>query len=469
MDALHHCAFAKLLVYWTKRGVKMQNNQLSPRRQLFSLTWPIFLESVLFSIIGSVDTLMLSGYADDAVGAVGVANSIMSLFQVISNIITAGTGILCAQYIGAGKTTKEKQPLILGALMVNGILGIVFSLAVGLGAPWLLKLMGVEEAQFGYAQQYLSLVGSFLFVQMVAVTMSSLIRAHGKTKASMVFSLAMNAINMGLNYVLIYGHLGLPVLGAQGAAIATVVSKCLMCVAATIFLFRFVLPDMSFRPNWKAMRPAMGQILAIGSPAAGEQISYTLSKLVVMAMVTSLGNVALNTYSYVNIVVSYVYLFSMAIGQGTSIMVGWEAGKRQVSKAKSICRFSTNASTLFAIGALGILCLVRRPLMDLFTDDNAIITMGAAVILSDFVLELGRSRNLVLVNSLRAAGDVRYPLYIGLFSMWFFSVGISWVLGIGLGWGLVGIWIGLGLDECFRAVLLQIRWEKEKWTNFVKV
>lgn len=447
----------------------MQNNTLSPRRQLFSLTWPIFLESVLFSIIGSVDTLMLSRYADDAVGAVGVANSVMSLFQVISNIITAGTGILCAQYIGAGKTTKEKQPLIMAALLVNGALGIVFSLIAGLGAPVLLGIMGVEATQYEYARQYLTIVGSFLFVQTVAVTFSSLIRAHGKTKASMIFSLAMNAINMGLNYILIYGIGVIPALGAAGAAIATVISKCIMCVAAAIFLFRFVLPDLSFKPDWKAMRPAMGQILAIGSPAAGEQISYTLSKLVVMKMVTSLGPVALNTYSYVNIVVSYVYLFSMAIGQGTSIMVGWEAGRRQTEKAKHICRFSTNISTLFSIVLLGILCLIRKPMMGIFTDDSAIITMGAAVILSDFVLELGRSRNLVLVNALRAAGDVRYPLYIGLFSMWFFSVGASFLLGIVLNWGLVGIWIGLGLDECFRAVLLQIRWEREKWTRFVRI
>ena len=447
----------------------MKNNRLSPRRQLFSLTWPIFLETVLFSIIGSVDTLMLAGYADDAVGAVGVANSIMSLFQVISNIITAGTGILCAQYIGAGRTTKEKQPLIMGALLVNGALGIVFSLIAGLGAPVLLKIMDVEAAQYEYARQYMTIVGSFMFVQTVAVTMTSLIRAHGKTKASMVFSLVMNAINMGLNYVLIYGKFGIPVMGASGAAVATVISKCLACVAAAVYLFRFVLPDLSFRLDWKAMKPAMGKILAIGSPAAGEQISYTLSKLVVMRMVTHLGAVAVNTYSYVNLVVMYVYLFSLAIGQGTSIMVGWETGARQPEKAKNICRFATNTSTLFSIAVLGVLCLLRRPMMGIFTDDADIIKMGAAVILSDFVLELGRSRNLVLVNALRAAGDVRYPLYVGLFSMWFFSVGVSFLLGIGFGWGLVGIWIGLGLDECFRAALMQIRWEKEKWTKFAKV
>lgn len=446
----------------------MQISTLSPRRQLFSLTWPIFLEAVLFSVIGSVDTLMLSGYADNAVGAVGVANQIISLFQVISNIITAGTGILCAQYIGAGRSTKEKQPLILGALLVNGLLGVLFSVSIGAGAGWLLNLMDIAPEQYVHGQQYLSIVGSFLFVQMIAVTFTSLIRAHGKTQATMAFSLLMNAVNLVLNYILIYGKLGLRPMGAEGAAIATVVSKCLACVLSGGYLLKKVLPDLSFRPDWVSMGQAIKQILAFGSPAAGEQISYTLSKLVVMAMVTHLGPVAVNTYSYVNIIVGYVYLFSMALGQGTSIMVGWEAGRREVAKAKSICQFSANASFLIALAALGVLCLLRRQIMDLFTNDPAIITMGAAVILSDFVLEAGRSRNLVLVNSLRAAGDVRFPLYIGLFSMWFFSVGVSWVLGIWLNWGLVGIWIGLGMDECFRAVLMQLRWNKGRWTKFVK-
>jgi Na+-driven multidrug efflux pump len=118
--------------------------------------------------------------------------------------------------------------------------------------------------------------------------------------------------------------------------------------------------------------------------------------------------------------------------------------------------------------ALGVLCLVRHQVIGLFTQDTEIITMGGMVILSNFVLEAGRSRNLVLVNALRATGDVRFPLYVGLFSMWFFSVGVSWLLGLQFGWGLVGIWIGLGLDECFRAVAMQIRWKDGHWIRFVE-
>lgn len=445
----------------------MNGQTLSDRQQLFHLTWPMFCEMVLFFIIGSVDTVMLSGYADNAVGAVGVANQIMSLFNVVANIITAGTGILCAQYIGAGRSTEEKQPLILGALLVNILLGMLFSLATGTGSGLLLDMMDVDVSQYGYAREYLSIVGGFMFLQMIAMTFTVLIRSHGNTRATMGFSLTMNLINLVLNYVLIYGYFGFPRLGVSGAAIATVVSKVCSCLMAGGYFFGKVLPGMSLKPRWREMWEAIKKVLAFGSPAAGEQISYTASKLVVMAMVTNLGPVAVNTYSYVNTIVGYVYLFAVSIGQGTSIMVGWEAGKRRVDRARSICRFSANCAFVVSMAVLGVLCLFREQAMDLFTDDRAIITMGASVILTDFILEAGRSRNLVLVNALRAAGDVRFPLYIGLFSMWFFSVGASWVLGIGLGWGLIGIWIGLGLDECFRALLMQLRWNKGHWTRFV--
>ena len=438
------------------------------KKQLFRLTWPMFFEVVLFSIIGSVDVMMLSGYADNAVGGVGAVNQVLSLFAVVSNIITAGTGILCAQYIGAGKTLEEKQPLILVSLLVNTVLGILFSLTAVFFSDFLLTMVNVDRELRPYAKEYLSIVGGFLFLQMMAMTFYVVIRSHGKTRATMIFSVVMNLINVVLNYVLIYGKFGLPQLGASGAAIATVVSKFFSCAVAGIYLFRFVLLGMSLRPRWKVMGKTLKTVLAYGAPAAGEQISYTLSNLVVMAMVNSLGAVAANAYTYLNTVVSYVYLFSSSLGQGTSIMVGWEAGKKRTDRARYIGRYSANCSFFIAMGAITLLCLLRRPVLGLFTQDEQILALAYGVMLTDFIREAGRSRNLVLVNSLRAAGDVRFPLYIGLVSMWLFSVGFSWLLGIRLGWGLAGIWIALGLDECFRAIGMQIRWEKGTWTKFVQ-
>ena len=442
---------------------------LENRRQLFRLTWPMFLETVLFSVIGSIDIMMLSGFADDAVGGVGAVNQVLSLFQVVSNIITAGTGILCAQYIGAGRTMEEKQPLILGSLLVNTVLGLLFSLAAVFGGDLLLTMVNIDEQLRPYAREYLSIVGGFLFLQMIAMTFFVVIRSHGKTRSTMIFSLVMNLINVVLNYVLIYGKLGLPRMGVSGAAIATVVSKLFSCVAGGIYLFCFVLPGFSFKPQWNKMLSSIKTVLAYGSPAAGEQISYTLSKLVVMAMINGLGAVTANAYTYLNTVVSYVYLFSMSLGSGTSIIVGWEVGKKQPENAKGIGMFSTRCSFLIAMVAVAILCLLRRQVFGLFTSNEEIIALGTSVLLTNFILEAGRSRNLVLVNALRAAGDVRFPLYIGLVSMWVFSVGFSWLLGIQLGWGLHGIWIALGLDECCRAIAMQLRWKKGSWMHCMKL
>ena len=442
---------------------------LNDKKQLWKLTWPMFLETVLFAVIGSIDIMMLSGYADNAVGGVGAVNQVLSLFQVVSNIITAGTGILCAQYIGAGKSMEEKQPLILGSLLVNTLLGLLFSLAAIFGGDILLTMVNIDIELRPYAKEYLSIVGGFLFLQMIAMTFFVVIRSHGKTKSTMVFSLIMNLINVVLNYVLIYGKFGFPRMGVSGAAIATVVSKIFSCVAGGIFLFCFVLKGFSWKPQWKKMLQSIKTVLAYGSPAAGEQISYTLSKLVVMRMINGLGPDTANAYAYLNTVVSYVYLFSMSLGQGTSIMVGWEVGKKQPKNAKGICLFATRCSFLISMAAVAVLCLFRKPVFGLFTSNQDIIALGTSVLLTNFILEAGRSRNLVMVNALRAAGDVRFPLYIGLISMWLFSVGFSWILGIGLGWGLHGIWIALGLDECCRAIAMQIRWKRGAWMHSMKL
>ena len=442
---------------------------LENKKQLFKLTWPLFLEMVLFSVIGSMDTLMLGSYAADAVGAVGSVNSVLSLFQVVSNIITAGTGILCAQYIGANKTMEEKQPLILGSLIINTLLGVAFSLVAVFGGDLLLSMVNLDPALRPYAKEYLSIVGGFLFLQMIAMTFFVVIRSHGKTRSTMIFSVIMNVINVALNYVLINGHFGFPRMGVAGAAIATVFSKVFSCVAGGIYLFFFVLPGFSWKPRWKKMLQSMKTVLAYGSPAAGEQISYTLSNLVVMYMINGLGPTVTNTYNYLNMIVSYVYLFSMSLGQGTSIMIGWSVGQKQPEQAKGICLFATRCSFLIALASVAVLCLVRKPLFGLIMKDPEIVALAATVVLTNFIREAGRSRNLVLVNALRAAGDVRFPLYIGLASMWLFNVGFSWLLGIQLGWGLHGIWIALGLDECCRAIAMQIRWKKGTWMNSMKL
>ena len=112
------------------------------------------------------------------ISALGMGGAVLVIL-VLSNIITAGTGIILAQYIGAGKSLKEKQPLIIGALMVNSLLGILFSLLAVFGTDLLLDLMRVNPEHRAYCGEYMRIVGGFLWVQMLAMTFSTVIRTHG--------------------------------------------------------------------------------------------------------------------------------------------------------------------------------------------------------------------------------------------------------------------------------------------------
>jgi Na+-driven multidrug efflux pump len=131
------------------------------------------------------------------------------------------------------------------------------------------------------------------------------------------------------------------------------------------------------------------------------------------------------------------------------------------------------------MGATALLCLLRRPLLGLFTQDADIIALASTVIFSNFILEAGRSRNLILVSSLRAAGDVRFPLYIGLISMWVFRVLLSYPLALdgfelfgisysGFGLGVMGVWIAMTLDWLFRGIIFAVRFIRGTWLEKYK-
>ncbi|MGL6175174.1 MAG: MATE family efflux transporter, partial [Cellulosilyticaceae bacterium] len=107
--------------------------------------------------------------------------------------------------------------------------------------------------------------------------------------------------------------------------------------------------------------------------------------------------------------------------------------------------------------------LCSGPIFGIFTDNPEIIALGKQIMLIDIALEFGRSVNLVVIRGLQAAGDIKFPVVLGIGSMWGVAALLSYVLGISLGWGLIGVWIAMALDECLRAIVVYTRWKKGSW------
>lgn len=435
------------------------------QKKLFQLSMPIFVESIMGTIMGSIDTIMLSSYSDDAVAAVSIANQIIFLIQVLACIVTTGTSILCAQYIGAKKTEDEQNDLIIASILMNVGMGVVLTIVMTVFYPMILSLLKLSGVVRNYAGEYLSVINWFLWVQLISSIFSAVLRSYGKTKQCMYVSMGINVCNIVLNYLLIFGKFGLPAMGIRGAAIATVSGRFLGFLILMWILYDMRRKQSKWKICWEKITPNMFKVITYGIPAAGEQISYNLAQFFIMVFVTMLGMKSVTAQSYINTCVRFIYIFSMSLGQGTAIMIGWSVGAREYEKADKECHFAGRCAFTFSMAMMVVMFIFRNQMFSLFTSDLEVVALARTVFLANFLLETGRSQNLVYVNSLRAVGDVKFPFYIGVVSMWCIAVGGSYFFGIVLNMGLFGVWIAQGLDECLRAVGMGIRWKKKGYTE----
>ena len=441
----------------------------SLKRQLRVLTVPVFIEIALVMLLGAVDTVMLSRYSDNSVAAVGLDNQLMSLVFLVYQFFSMGAAILCAQYIGAGLHKRLVQVVGM-ALVVNLLLGITVSVFLFLYAEQLLHIMGLRPELMGDGIVYLRLTGVLSFFQALSLTFSASLRSADKVIDPMVVTGIVNILNILGNYALIFGRWGCPQMGVEGAAIATAASRAVATILLAAIHFKVHIPRFPlsyFRPMpWQELK----YLLFIGIPAMSENISYSLSQVVITYFINQISNEALTTRTYCYNMIMFVYLFCVSITQGGDILVGHLVGQRRHQAAYLLGNYFFRWSMIITLSGSALLALSGRSILSLLTNNQEIITMGIWVLFIDVFLEIGRTSNIFAGSTLRATGDTVYPFIVGVIFQWSIAVGLSYVFGIPLGYGLIGMWIGFAIDENVRGVILLRRWRSGKWKTkgFVK-
>ncbi|MFC7677366.1 MATE family efflux transporter [Paenibacillus sp. GCM10028914] len=429
---------------------------------LFAVTWPIFIDSVLRMMLGTVDVFMLSRISDKATGAVGLANEIIFFCIMMFGFVGIGTSVAVSQYIGA-RREKEASRIAALAISINLIFGILISILLVFFGESLLVLMNLDPDQIGIASHYLKIIGGFIWIEALSYAVSSVIRSSGHTKSVMYVTLGVNLIHVVGNYLLIFGNLGFPEMGVTGAAISTVVSRLLGIFVLFFILYRRV-PAPIRRKDYVTWNGSyVKQIISVGLPAAGEHLAWQSQYLMIMSFVNMISFTALNTHVYVMNVSNYFMALAMAIGAGTEIIVGQMVGAGEMKEAYKRLMKSVRISFVLTLAIVGTASIFRHELVGMFTDDPNIIALGASIFLLSIVLEPGRTFNIVIINSLRAAGDARFPVMMGVISMWGVSVPLAYILGVHLGIGLFGVWIAFTIDEWLRGLIMLLRWKSRAW------
>ncbi|WP_034763396.1 MATE family efflux transporter [Rossellomorea vietnamensis] len=440
----------------------MSNNQRN--MTLFALTWPIFIEIFLHMLMGNADTLMLSQYSDDSVAAVGVSNQILSLIIVMFGFVATGTAILVAQHLGADENRMAGEVSIV-SIAVNLLFGLLLSIALVFFSKPILSSMDLPRSLMDEASSYLRIVGGFAFIQALIMTAGAIMRSYGYTKDAMYITIGMNIINVIGNYLFIFGPFGVPVLGVEGVAISTITSRLIGFIVSIIVIKKRIPTALPFRRLLNLPLSHVKNLLRIGIPSAGEHLSYNGSQMVITYFIASIGTNALTTKVYAQNLMMFIFLFSVAISQGTQIIIGHMIGARDFDSAYERCLKSLKIAIIISLIMAGVFSVAAEPLLRIFTSNEEIISLGKTLIYLTIILEPGRSFNLVVINALRATGDVRFPVYMGILSMWGVSVTLSYILGIWFGLGLIGIWISFIADEWLRGIIMLKRWRSKRWIH----
>ncbi len=431
-------------------------------RKLANVSVPILVETFLVMTLGAVDTFMLSRHSDNSVAAVGLVNQLINLVFIIFMVISMGTTILCSQYIGA--RLKDKVIQVVGiSLIFNLLSGLIFSSILYFKAEPLLLLMGLRPELLPDGIEYMQLVGAFAFFQALSLAISASLRSADMTKYPMIVSGVVNVMNIIGDWALIFGHLGLPAMGVRGAALATVLCRGV----SVLLLFFFLISKQIPRFPRKLFSPfpwqELGKLLKIGIPSAGEQMSYSFSQVIITYFINMLGTNALITRTYIQNIVMFTYMFSIAVAQGGAIQIGHLVGMKKTNAAYALGKRVLRVTVMVTVFLSFLTALFGHRIFEMLTTNQEVIALGATVLWIDILVENGRAINLFGVNALRSAGDVYYPVLIGIAVCWTVSVGLSYLFGIGLHGGLAALWCAVFLDENIRGIIFIRRWKSGRW------
>lgn len=431
-------------------------------RELIFLSWPIFVELFLRVVIGNINVWMISHYSEPAVASIGAANQLLNLMVFVYGFITIGTQIIIAQYIGAKKQHEIKHVIntaIFGSLSI----GILISFIFFFFSNYLLAFMNLDAEMIQIGNSYLQIFGGSLVVSALSAVIIAILRTHGHTQPALLVPMTASFLSVIGNYFVLYQPFGLPSFGVTGLAYSSVFGNGIGLIISIILLKRYIGFSIFSIRFKKISMPILKDILTYGLPSSGESLSYQGAQVVVTMIVASLGASVLIAKSYISAITQFVYLIASALSQGNQIMIGRDVGAGEFDRAYT----RGMRTTVIGVSASLIICLITfifiEPIMGIFTSNPEVISIAKEVFLVEIVLETMRSINMILVGSLNASGDVKFPLFCSLLVLWVISLPFSYSLAIWAGFGLVGVWIAYAIDEALRAMLMIRRWRSGIW------
>ncbi len=428
----------------------------SELRAMFMLAAPLVLTELGWMAMGIVDTMFVGRVSAEAIGAVSLGTSVFYAIAIFASGLLLGLDTLVSQSYGAGDLEDCRHSLI------NGVWLALFLIPFVMGAVWLFlpafRMLGINPAVLRDAEPYLRVLNWSAPPLLLFFGLRRYLQSTAVVRPILVTLITANLVNIAGNWIFVFGNLGAPRMGAEGAAWATFVSRIYMLAAVVAVIWTH--DRKAFAASWRMDFHRIRRLLALGLPAAGQIGLETAVFATVTLLIGKLSASALAGHQIALTTVSTTFMMPLGISSAAAVRVGHAIGRRDPQGAAHA------GGTALALGAgamsLAALALLifPRPIARLFTPDVAILAAAVPLLRVAAFFQLFDGLQVTATGALRGAGDTRTPMLCHFAGYWIVGLPLGALLCFRESLGAVGLWAGLSTGLILIGIVLFWFWRR---------
>lgn len=436
-------------------------------KNTLNMAWPAILESFFSAFAGLVDSFMVSTMGAYSVAAVGLTTQPKFVGLALFFATNVAVSALVARRRGEGKR-DDANTLALTSICFVAVMAVIVSILMVTFADAIINLCGSTPETHDGAVAYFQIIMGGMIFNCLQMVINSAQRGAGNTKITMRTNVTSNVINIIFNYLLIGGHCGFPALGIHGAALATVLGTVVACVMSILSICKkdnFISIPLILEKKIRPAFSSLHRLISVGYSVFFEQILMRIGFMMTALMAADQGNEAMAAHQVAMNVMGLSFSFGDGLQSAAVALIGRSLGENNPELAKqygSTCRrVGASISVVLAV----FYFFGGRPLYQLYFEEPEIVEIGVGIMRVIIFVVILQISQVIYMGCLRGAGDTLYTAVASTISVTVMRTLVSWLGCYVLGWGIIGIWMGVVADQLSRFLFASIRFKMGKWTQ----
>ena len=432
-----------------------------------SMAWPAIIESFFSAFAGLVDSLMVSSLGASAVAAVGLTTQPKSLGFSMFFAFNVAIAALVARRRGEERQSDANRVLVT-AFVTTIIASILMSIMLVATADSVMAWCGSTPETHKDAVTYYRIIMGGMIFSCIQMAINSAQRGAGNTKITMRTNVTSNTVNIILNYALIGGHFGLPALGITGAALATVLGTVVGCIMSILSLRDkngFVSISYIVENKIKPAMQTLINLVRVGYSIFFEQVLMRIGFMATALMAAKQGTDAMAAHQVGMNIMGLTFSFGDGMQAAAVALIGRSLGEGNEKLAKEYGRTCKMVGGVIAVCLVAIYWFGAEPMMKMFFEEAHIVKIGVDIMRVIVFVVIFQIIQVIYMGCLRGAGDTAYTAFASMISVTLIRTLVSYFCGYVLGWGIIGIWLGVLGDQISRYIFASIRFKAGNWTK----